>query len=46
MWIYALFPFAGAILAVLFYEYVFKKTQEMIEEEGDEDEDGDNLLDK
>lgn len=26
MWIYTLMPFAGAVLAVLFHEYVFKKT--------------------
>ena len=26
VWIYALLPFAGAILAVIFHEFVFKKT--------------------
>lgn len=26
IWIYALFPFIGSILAVLFHEFVFKKT--------------------
>jgi glycerol uptake facilitator-like aquaporin len=26
VWIYAFFPFGGAVLAVLFHEFVFKKT--------------------
>jgi glycerol uptake facilitator-like aquaporin len=46
VWIYALMPFAGAILAVLFHEYVFKKTQEVLEEDEQEEEDMDNLLGK
>lgn len=28
-WLYPVFPFAGAILAFIFYEYVFKKAREM-----------------
>jgi len=39
-------PFAGAILAVLFYEYVFKKTQEVLQEEDEHEDESDNLLDK
>ena len=40
-------PFVGAILAVLFHEYVFKKTQEVLQEdEEEENDDGVNLLDK
>lgn len=46
VWIYALLPFGGAILAVLFHEFVFKKTQEVLQEEEEEDYDTDNLLDK
>ena len=47
VWIYTLFPFAGAVLAVLFYEFVFKKTQEALNEDGDEDDDNnDTLLDR
>lgn len=30
VWIYTLLPFVGSILAVLFHEYVFKKTQEVL----------------
>ena len=26
IWVYALFPFIGSIIAVLFHEFVFKKT--------------------
>lgn len=45
VWIYSLLPFTGAILAVLFHEFVFKKTQEVLEEEYQED-DVDTLLEK
>lgn len=31
-WIYLCFPFAGAILAVLFHELVYKRIHENIEE--------------
>lgn len=26
VWLYALFPLAGSVLAVIFHEFVFKKT--------------------
>jgi glycerol uptake facilitator-like aquaporin len=32
IWLYGLMPFVGAALALLFHEFVFKKTQENIEE--------------
>ena len=44
VWIYGLFPFAGAVIAVLFHEFVFKKTQEVLHEE--EEDDPDSLLEK
>lgn len=44
VWLYGGLPFAGSILAVIFFEFVFKKTQEVLNE--DEDEDVDSLLDK
>lgn len=43
VWLYAGFPLLGAIIAVLFHEFVFKKTQEVLNED---EEDVDNLLDK
>jgi hypothetical protein len=39
-------PIAGAGLALVFHELVFKKTQEVIQEDIGEDEGEDNLLDK
>ena len=33
LWVFAIFPFIGGILALLFYEFVYKKTQELVEEE-------------
>ena len=42
IWLYGGVPFGGAIVAVLFYEFVFKKTQEVLNEEED---DPDALLD-
>ena len=45
VWLYTLLPFVGAILAVLFHEFVFKKSQEVLNDEGDSD-DNDTLLDK
>lgn len=30
VWIYPLMPFVGSLAALLFYEFVFKKTQEML----------------
>lgn len=46
VWLYALMPVGGALLAVVFYELVFKKTQEVLTEDEVEDEGEDNLLDK
>jgi TRAP-type C4-dicarboxylate transport system permease small subunit len=45
IWLYCGIPFGGAIVAILFYEFVFKKTQEVLEESQTE-EDPDSLLDK
>lgn len=44
-WIYVLLPLGGAILAVIFQEFVNKKTQEIMQD-GGEDDDNDTLLDK
>ena len=44
VWLYGALPLVGAIAAVLFHEFVFKKTQEVLAEE--EDDDADSLLDK
>ena len=46
IWIYAVVPFGGSVLAILFHEFVFKKTQEVLNDEMGLDEDQDNLLDK
>ena len=45
VWIYALFPLAGSVLAVIFHEFVFKKTQEVLNDEDDGDE-NDQLIEK
>ena len=45
VWIYVLLPFMGTISAVLFHEFVFKKTYEALEEDDDEPDD-DALIDK
>ena len=45
IWLYGGLPFAGAVIATLFYELVFKKTQEVLNEDCEED-DADTLLDK
>ena len=45
VWLYGLFPFGGALLAVLFHEFFYKKSQEVLED-ADMDEDNDTLLDK
>ncbi len=39
-------PIAGAVLALVFHEMVFKKTQEVIQEDLGEDEGEDNLIEK
>jgi len=47
IWLFTPVPFLGSLIAVIFYEFIFKKTQEVLNEgitEGGEDED--NLLDK
>jgi|LauGreDrversion4_2_1035121.scaffolds.fasta_scaffold609152_2 glycerol uptake facilitator-like aquaporin len=47
VWLYGLLPFGGAVLAVLFHEFVFKKTQEVLnEDEGGDSDDNDTLLEK
>jgi glycerol uptake facilitator-like aquaporin len=45
IWLYGGIPFAGAVIAVLFYEFIFKKTQEVLNDDFEE-EDVDTLLDK
>jgi len=45
IWLYGLFPFIGSVIAVLFHEFVFKKTHEVLNDEVEE-EDDDTLLDK
>jgi hypothetical protein len=39
-------PIGGAVLAVVFHELVFKKSQDFLLEDEGEDEGEDNLLDK
>ena len=38
IWFYALMPFGGAALALVFHEFIFKKTQEGIEQMEKEEE--------
>lgn len=45
VWLYGGFPLLGGIIAVVFHEFVFKKTQEVLNED-EEEEDVDTLLDK
>ena len=33
IWIFLVFPFVGSLLAVVFHDYVYKKTQGYVEEE-------------
>ena len=44
MWIYPIMPFAGAALSLLFFEFVYKKTQETLDEH-DEKHHDDGVLD-
>lgn len=44
IWVFSCMPFGGSILALIFHELIFKKTQEVLNE--DEHEDPDTLLDK
>ena len=37
VWIYGLFPLAGSILAVIFHEFVYKKTQEVLNNDNNSD---------
>jgi hypothetical protein len=39
-------PIGGAVLAVVFHELVFKKSQDFLQEDDGEDEGEDSLLDK
>jgi len=45
VWIYAFFPLAGSVLAVIFHEFVFKKTQEVLHDDEGSDE-NDQLIEK
>lgn len=38
IWIYAIFPFIGSLLAVIFHEFVYKKVQDEVEEHEESDE--------
>lgn len=44
IWVFGAMPFGGSILALVFHELIFKKTQEVLNE--DEHDDADQLLDK
>jgi glycerol uptake facilitator-like aquaporin len=44
VWLYLLMPMAGAVLSVIFYEFIFKKTQEVIYDEYEEGDNADELL--
>jgi len=46
VWIYALFPLAGSVLAVVFHEFVFKKTQEVLEENEVGHDEDEHLIEK
>jgi TRAP-type C4-dicarboxylate transport system permease small subunit len=46
IWLYSLVPFGGSILAIIFHEFVFKKTQEVLNEDMGLEDDQDQLLDK
>ena len=46
IWLFGLVPFGGAVLAVLFHEFVFKKTQEALDAPEDDDNDNNLLNDK
>lgn len=37
-WLYTFFPFIGSILALIFYEFVYKKTQEMLNHDEEVDQ--------
>ena len=33
LWLFVIFPFVGGIISLIFYEFVYKKTQEIVEED-------------
>ncbi|CAI2378916.1 unnamed protein product [Moneuplotes crassus] len=43
-WIFIVFPFVGGIIALIVHEFVYKKTQELIQEEDEEDEKQESIL--
>lgn len=43
--IYPLMPIAGSLLSLIFFEFVYKKTQEVLEHDGDDKADTDGILD-
>ena len=44
VWLYGLMPFIGSVAAQLFYDYVFKKTHEVLEDSNGNESDDDTLL--
>ena len=46
IWLYSAVPFGGAILALIFHEFVFKKTQEVLNEDIPAEDDPDSLIEK
>lgn len=40
LWLYPVMPFAGSVLALLFYEFVYKKTTETLEHDTPHEDDG------
>lgn len=40
LWLYPVCPFGGSVLALLFYEFVYKKTTETLEHETPHEDDG------
>lgn len=38
VWLYGATPFIGSVIALVFYEFVYKKTQEMLNHDGQETE--------
>jgi len=43
-WIYLVFPWVGAIVAVIVYEFLFKKAQDIVQEREEEVEDAEARL--
>ena len=44
LWLYPVMPFAGSVLALLFFEFVYKKTTEALEHDVHQETD-DGILD-